>query len=356
MSKFLKSKKQSNYQKMDESEDDDPFDASINPQNVLETDKNTLDQVRIDMEASNIDQLGVTDIRASNNTSTDNRTNKNNNTNNNNTSITNNTTSSITGQQPPIINSEIPLNLNTDPEFPHLSDMSQSLLTEKPPKLRITCGKWDTRQGAIFFLILGIATELIDQSNNNITAVDYKLLRVTTNMMFVIALAAHILGLIGIKKNHTGYIIYYIIILYIEIAQVCFYLIAHVIYIHILKVTLNSFIDHHEQKNDDEYIESLKEHLYLDEKVRLQIMKENNYTDDDQLYVTASDLLTHILPFATYYSIRHFLLILVTVLEIHVINQHHQYLKRVFGRPEPLCDSKNCIKDCFNSLKRVFQR
>lgn len=276
MSKFLKSKAQKAYQQFDNNDDDDPFDASIDPADVLHTNNTQNNSLAQDIEASNIinTEPGGHGLDHSDN---------------------------------PFDNS------NNDLE-------NQLNASNNPPLLKIACHKWDSKQASYFFLTLGVLIELLNyHKTENYYSVDAKSTFYITVFMLFFILFAHILGIYGVYKNHPSYVVFYIISLFMEIAEIVFTFFAKLVFFSWWKAKINGLIlnwDELADKHAETYV--LENSLHISEGVKslTQVEKEaRNITDDslEELQLLHDQMV----PYMVSLSFVHVLRVLVTCLELH---------------------------------------
>ena len=161
MSNFLRkieSQVQREYRRF-EDDDDNPFDARINPDNALAppayTPTNAENQTQLDIDASNI---------ASNENDTQN--------------------------------------------------LQNDLNSNQPPKLALFDGKLNSYEACKMFIWIGLAISIMENVDFN-TSTTYKPMSTVFHFLMLIELLAHIWALVGLKNNRYAYMRSYIIFIYI---------------------------------------------------------------------------------------------------------------------------------------------
>merc|ERR1719454_1636196 len=121
---------------------------------------------------------------------------------------------------------------------------------EQPPKLPVTCGSWDTKQGSYFFLVLGVVAEVLNHYNQ--FAVEPKTLNFAAHILFIFYVAAHVLGLLGVRNSNSGQLIAYIFILYVELIQGIVFFFLDMLYTSIYSYRLGILLDNYDNKTVEE--------------------------------------------------------------------------------------------------------
>ena len=201
MSNFLRkieSQVQREYRRF-EDDDDNPFDARINPDNALAppgyTPTNAENQTQLDIDASNI-------------ASNDNQENDNDNDTEN-------------------------LQINSN----------------QPPKLALFDGKLNSYEACKMFIWIGLAISIMENVDFN-TSTTYKPMSTVFHFLMLIELLAHIWALVGLKNNRYAYLRGYIIFIYVAIAGLIVSLIAHFYTLVVLNQMFTEMFDHWDTNKD----------------------------------------------------------------------------------------------------------
>lgn len=141
-----------------------------------------------------------------------------------------------------------PLDWSTgnNPNYFNLDNDTGTLLTEKPPEFKVCRSKIDSKQACLIFIIVGIVINFLDSIN--MYQVDLNLSHYLTLGIIYISYVAHGLALYGIRSNDYGYIRWYVIILYMELASKIVTMISHIGYIAYMKSIMKYYIEMYENE------------------------------------------------------------------------------------------------------------